>query len=129
MKLKFISPNSLDKNLKATVHKTGKLGFTMDAATKLGLNTNKSAAIAINDEDPSDTNLYVIINEDRQEGAFPISKAGQYFYINAKALFDSFKFDYAHDSIVYDITREVIEEKEFYKFKRREKNKKVSNES
>jgi hypothetical protein len=124
MKLKFFNPNNLDKNLKATAHKTGKLGFTVEAAKKLELTTEKSAAIAINDDDESDKSLYVIVYPDKQEGAFNISKAGEYFYINTKALFDSLRIDYTKDSIVYDISLEDIDNQKIYKFKRREKSKK-----
>jgi hypothetical protein len=128
MRLKFFNPNNLDKNLKATAHKTGKLGFTVDAAKKLQLSVEKTAGIGINEDDLSDNSLYVVIYPDKQEGAFNISKAGKYYYINTKALFESLKIDYQKDYVVYDITEEVIDNQRVFKFKRREKAKK-SNES
>lgn len=128
MKLKFFNPNNLDKNLKATAHKTGKLGFTVDAAKKMQLSVEKSAGIGINEDDSFDKNLYVVIYSNKQEGAFNISKAGKYYYINTKALFDSLKIDYAKDYVVYDISEEIIDNQTIFKFKRREKFKK-SNES
>lgn len=128
MKLKFFNPNNLDKNLKATAHKTGKLGFTVDAAKKLQLSVEKTAGIGINEDDESDKSLYVIIYPDKQEGAFNISKAGKYYYINTKALFDSLRIDYIKDYVVYDISEEVIDSQKVFKFKRREKAKK-SNDS
>ncbi len=124
MKLKFFNPKSLDKNIKATAHRSGKLGFTIDAANKLGLSIQKSAGIAINEDDEHDNSLYVIIYEDIREGAFKISKAGEYYYINTKALFDSLKIDYVKDWIVYDISIEKIDGETIYKFKRRERSKK-----
>lgn len=130
MKLKFITPDGLDKNLKATAHKSGKLGFTMDAAEKLKLTAEKSVSVAVNEDDPSDTNLYVVINETVKEGAFKINKAGQYYYVNTKALFDTLKIDYKNDWIVYDISKETIEGQLIHRFKRRErekKNEKTSN--
>jgi hypothetical protein len=126
MKLKFFDPNDLYKNLKATAHKTGKLGFTIDAARKLALSSEKSAGIAVNEEDETDKNLYVVIYPSKQKGAFSISRAGNYFYINTKPLFDSLKIDYTKESIVYDISEEKIEDEIIYKFRRREKNKKSS---
>lgn len=128
MKIKFFNPNNLDKNLKATAHKTGKLGFTVDAAKKLQLSVERSAGIGINEDDETDKTLYVVIYVDKQEGAFNISKAGKYFYINTKALFESLKIDYQKDYVVYDITEEVIDNQKVFKFKRREKAKK-NNES
>lgn len=128
MKLKFFNPNNLDKNLKATAHKTGKLGFTVDAAKKLQLSVEKTAGIGINEDDEVDNSLYVVIYPDKQDGAFNISKAGKYYYINTKALFESLKIDYQKDYVVYDITEEVFDNQRVFKFKRREKAKK-SNES
>jgi len=126
MKLKFFNPNELDRNLKATAHKSGKLGFTVEAAKKLTLSPEKSAGIAVNEEDENDKNLYVIIYPDKKNGAFKISKAGDYYYINTKSLFDSLKIDYLRDWVVYDITEEVLDNQAVYSFKRREKNKKIN---
>lgn len=124
MKLKFITPDGLDKNLKATAHKSGKLGFTMDAAEKLKLTSERSVSVAVNEDDPSDTNLYVVINETVKEGSFKINKAGQYYYVNTKALFDTLKIDYKNDWVVYDISKETIDGQLIYRFKRRERDKK-----
>ena len=128
MKLKFFNPNNLDKNLKATAHKTGKLGFTVDAAKKLHLSVEKSAGIAINEEDEVDKSLYVIIYPKKQEGAFNISKAGKYYYINTRTLFDSLRVDYVKGYVVYDISEENIDNQIVFKFKRRDRVKK-NNES
>lgn len=126
MKLRFISPNTLDKNLKATVHRTGKLGFSFEAAKKLKLSENKSASIAIDEDKPDDKDLYLIIQNDKPDGSFPIYKAGKYHYINTKTLFDSLKLDYLKNSVVYDIMEEIIDGVLMYKFKKREKSKKLS---
>jgi hypothetical protein len=124
MKIKFFNPVNLDRNLKATVHRSGKLGFTIEAANKLELTIDKSAAIGINEDDDMDSNLYVIIYPDKKDGAFKISKAGGYYYINTKALFDTLKVDYLTDPPVYDIVPEIIENQHLFKFKRREKQEK-----
>ena len=86
MKLKFINPSELDKNLKATVHKSGKLGFTIEAAKKLSLDPTKTAQIAINEDDANDKNLYIIIGDSSNANSFKVSKAGAYYYINTKPL-------------------------------------------
>jgi hypothetical protein len=125
MKLKFFNPEKLDRNLKATVHKSGKLGFTVEAAKKMSLAIDKSAGIAINEEDETDKSLYVVIFPNKQEGAFKISKAGAYYYLNTKALFDTLKIDYKNDWVVYDISTDRIEEQDFFKFTRRDKSKKT----
>lgn len=124
MKLKFIAPSGLDKNIKATAHRSGKLGFSAEAALKLKLDINKYASIAINEEDANDKNLYVILSGEKKDDTFTISKAGAYYYLNAKALFDNLKVDYVKDSVVYDIKEDLIDGQQLYNFKRREKEKK-----
>lgn len=119
MRLKFIDPSSLDRNMKATVHKSGKLGFTRDAAEKLGLGESKSAKIAVNQDDPDDPDLYVLIVDSVAEGAFKINRAGKYFYINTKALFDTQGMDYVNNTYVYDITRATVDGTPLFKFRRR----------
>lgn len=120
MKLHFFNPTALDKNLKATIHKSGKLGFTIEAAKKLNLSETKSASIGINEDDPHDTNLYVIINDYINNNVFKINKAGAYFYINTKALFDKMKIDYSKGSTAYDITSDKIDGDTVFIFKRRQ---------
>jgi hypothetical protein len=124
MKLKFFNPEKLDRNLKATAHRSGKLGFTVDAAKKMALSIDKSAGIAINEDDEADSSLYVAVFPNKREGSFRISKAGAYYYVNTKSLFDTLKIDYKNDWVVYDITKESIDNQEIFKFTRREKPKK-----
>lgn len=124
MKIKFFNPNSLDRNLKATIHKSGKLGFTVDAANKMELETNKSAAVGINEEDSSDTSLYIIIYNDQKEGTFKVAKAGNYYYLNLKNLFDTLKISYKNESFIYDISEDNIEGQRVYKLTQRDNNKK-----
>ena len=129
MKLKFFNPEKLDRNLKATAHRSGKLGFTVEAAKKMSLSIEKSAGIAINEEDDSDKSLYVVIYPNKQDGAFRISKAGAYYYVNTKALFDTLRIDYKKDWVVYDISKEIIDNQEVFKFVRREKSKKTTDDT
>lgn len=123
MKLKFYNPNELDRNLKVTIHKTGKLGFTMDAAKKLNLAEMKSANIGINEDDLTDNCLYLVIEKDINEGLFRISKAGAYYYINTKVLFDNLKIDYSKGNITYDMSEEKVDGLNVYKLKKREPKK------
>ena len=121
MKIKFFSLNDLDRNIKATVHKTGKIGFTVDAAKKLSLSVNCSLSIGMNEENTGDSNLYVMVHSTVETGAFKVSKAGGYYYVNTKVLFDNLKIDYTNSAIVYDITEEDIDGQKMYKFKKRSK--------
>lgn len=119
MKLKFIKSEDIDKNVKCAIHKTGKLGFSSNAIDKLSLSTDKTVSIAINDVDKEDENLYVVVNDKAQESAFKLSKAGDYFYINTKALFDSLGIDYRNEKIIYDIVDFEYEGEKMYKLIKR----------
>jgi hypothetical protein len=125
MKLQLISAKSLDRNLKATVHVSGKLGFTDDAQKKLKLEKGKSASIFRNAEQPNDDSLYVIINDEKNEDSFSVYKAGKYYYLNTKPFFESLKIDYIKGNIVYDITEITVDDKQVFKFARRLANKNV----
>ena len=112
MKLKFFNPNQLDKNLKATIHKS----------------SDKSIGIAVNEEDLEDNNFYLVVYPDKQSGAFNINKAGSYYYLNTKPLFDNLKLDYITNAITFDIIEETIDSQKVFIFKKRTKlNKKQDN--
>ena len=129
MKIKFFNPKNLDRNLKATVHKSGKLGFTVDAANKMDLKPDKSAAVGVNDEDKSDKSLYIIVYDNMQDTAFKVAKAGEYYYLNLKNLFDTLKIDYKNESVVYDISEEIVNGQQGYKLSLRENNRKIKQET
>lgn len=129
MKIKFFDPKNLDRNLKATVHKSGKLGFTVDAANKMGLKPDKSASVGVNEEDKSDKSLYIIIHDEMQDAAFKVAKAGEYYYLNLRNLFDTLKINYKNQSVVYDISKETNEGQQIYKLSPRENNKKIKQEA
>ena len=127
MKIKFFNPNDLDRNIKATVHKTGKIGFTVDASKKLSLSVDCSLSIGMNEDDTEDSSLYVMLHNTIVTGAFKVSKAGGYYYTNTKVLFDNLKIDYVNAAIIYDITEENFEGQKVYKFKKRNKVNKDKN--
>lgn len=124
MKLKFIKISETERNVKATVHTTGKLGFSSDAIKTLGIDVNKSIAFAQNEDDTTDKNLYAIIHEGIQEGALKISKAGEYYYVNTKNLFDTIGIDYKSARIIFDIVKTEYEGQPILKLLRREIKKK-----
>ena len=125
-KITFFNPDELDKNLKVTIHKTGKMGFTMDAAKKLSLADMKAANIGINKEDPEDDCLYLVIYKGINDGKFRISKAGSYYYINTKILFDNLKLDYSKGNVSYDMAEEKDDDEIMYKLKKRDAKVKVT---
>jgi len=84
MKLIFVNADELDRNVKCSVHKTGKLGFNENAIRKLELDSSKSIKIAYMQEDSDLENIYIEVVSGLAEGAFFIIKAGDYYYLNTK---------------------------------------------
>jgi hypothetical protein len=118
--IKFYKPSELEKNLKVTIHRSGKMGFSSDAAIKLKLPAAKSAQIGFRDGE--EDVLYLVVYTDNAPDSFKVSKAGQYYYINTKVLFDNLKMDVSKGDIVYEITEvehrgEIL--KNMYRLKRR----------
>jgi len=128
MKLKFIKISDLDRNLKATIQKTGKLGFTVEAAIKLKLSKESSISMAVNEDDAADTNLYALVHSTKVKDAFNVNKAGSYYYLSTKPLFDKMKIDYTNKSVTFDISEEEIEGQKMFVFKRREKERIINND-
>ncbi len=123
MKISFFNPQDFEGNIKATIHSSGKLGFTEAAIEKLEIGQKAGARIGINESDSTDKNLYVLLVDAEEEGAFKISKAGAYYYINTKTLFDNMQVPYNTSRISYDIVPIIIEGVKMYKFLYREKAK------
>ncbi|MCP4457169.1 MAG: hypothetical protein GY816_03940 [Cytophagales bacterium] len=103
MKIKFISPSEVSNNLKATIHKSGKLGFNMDAANRIKLEEMSCAMVGINEEDEDDANLYIMFSKEALEDSYKVSKAGEYFYLNLKNFFEKQKINYEDFRISYTI--------------------------
>lgn len=95
------------------------MGFSTDAANKLQLINNKSAGIGSNEADSEDSNLYMTIFAEAVPNAFRISKAGHYYYINTKLLFDNLKLTYSDGSLSFEMSEMEIEGEKVYVLKRR----------
>jgi hypothetical protein len=112
---------------KATVHKSGKLGFSKGAMEKMNFKENKYITIAFNEENPKDTSLYLIAYKESTPESIRISKAGAYFYINMKQYFIENNIDYQNKKIIYDIVEIEYEGQKIYKLARRDKDRKNQN--
>lgn len=114
-RLKFFDPQSFSTRLKATIHKTGKLGFTLAASKKMGLAKGKRASIGINQDDPADKSLYILINDAGTKDGSIIAKAGDYYYIKMDAIFDKMGIDYKSRRVIFDITEQDYNGRTIYK--------------
>lgn len=119
MKIKFVKPKFYGK-IKCTVHLNGKLGFSQAAIKFLKLNENCYIRVGINDEQPNDPNLYIDIVQNQDENSYPVNKAGNYYYINTKHLFDEMGVDYQNRKIIYDMHEFLYEGNKIYKLTKRE---------
>ncbi|MGD8779749.1 MAG: hypothetical protein PVH88_12400 [Ignavibacteria bacterium] len=120
MKLNFWKPTLSSSKIKATVHQNGNIGFSNGATQKLQIDETKYLKIGINEEDPKDNNLYVLITDENDENGLKVNKAGNYYYLNTKSFFNEHKVDYKKKKIVYDIAELNIDGQMIYKFVKRE---------
>lgn len=119
MKFKILSSKEYNIKLKATIHSSGKLGFTADTADKLKLSPKSAIKFAQDEDDESI--LYLINASEPDSDSFPVNKAGNYYYVNAKGLFDHLGFDYINNSIMFDMADVSENDIEIYKLTKREK--------
>src|SRR5688500_8731465 len=121
MKISFFNSQQYDGNAKATIHTTGKLGFTEAAIRMLKLSEKKGIRIGRNSEVPGEKDLYVELLDELSEDAFKINKAGLYYYLNTKSLFDSMGFPYRNKRVSFDIIPIEVSGMSLYKFTYKEK--------
>jgi hypothetical protein len=103
MSIKILSAKQFATKLKATIQASGRLGFTADTATALGLESGKFARFAQDDENGS---LYLIINSERSEDAFEIRVSSGYYYVPTKVMFDTLGYNYEDGNIMFDLIRQ-----------------------
>ena len=104
--------------LKATVHKTGKLGFTDATAKHLGLTNDTKVQFATDSED--EHCFYLINKPNSGDDLFEVKGAGGYFFVNIKNLLDKRGVDYANQTVIYDMERDsTYPDMEIYKLKER----------
>ena len=106
MQLKILKPKEPNAIAKLTVQRSGKLGFSKGALELLDLEANKFAKFGFDELE----NFYIVIYKESDEETFNISKAGDYYYINAKTLLEDLEIDYSSDdTTIFDIRRTDVE--------------------
>ena len=120
MAFTILKNEAAPQKLKATIQRSGKLGFT-DASSK-SLKFGESSIVMFAQDDEDKDMLYLINNPvNPEEGtAFKVCKSGLYYYVNTKALFDSLKIDYETYTVIFDLQRDSsYSNMEVYKMKKR----------
>lgn len=122
MNIKIFSARQYNAKLKCTIHSSGKLGFTDETAKELGLSVHSGIKFAADEDD----NLLLInCRGERDEDAFAVCKSGDYYYVNAKPLFDSLELNYKNNVIMFDLSKLEHEALEIYKLNQRSKPRKA----
>ena len=103
MGITVLSAKQFATKLKATIQASGRLGFTAETATALGLESGKFAKFAKDDENDS---LYIIIINEPNEDAFEIKVSSGYYYVPTKVMFDTLGFNYENGNIMFDLVRQ-----------------------
>lgn len=120
MNIVFFKPTASAGKIKCTIHRNGKLGFSKAAIDKLGITLGKYAKLGFDEEDKTDNSFYLVIQESPDDETFKINKAGAYYYLNTKNLFDELNLDYLRKKIIYDIQEIKNDYSDLYKLKKRE---------
>ena len=103
MAINILSAKKFATTLKATIHKTGRLGFTDETAKALDFKSGKFAKFAQDDENGA---LYLIINSEGSEDAFSVKESSGYYYVSTKVMFDTLGFEYETGNIMFDLVRQ-----------------------
>lgn len=104
MSISIYSAKQYSAKLKATIQATGKLGFTTETASALGLSNDTYIKIASDDE-LADT-FYMIVCEGKDEDGFKVHSASGYFYLPTTRLFNDINIDYKNYTVIFDLSRE-----------------------
>ncbi|HNA65627.1 MAG TPA: hypothetical protein PKZ51_12955 [Saprospiraceae bacterium] len=119
--LDFFDPIDKYGVIKATIHKSGKLGFSSGAAKVMELEKKSYFNIGFNKANSDDKSLYMIPLNGETEKSFKVVKAGDYYYIFIKHILRDLQLDYKAESIIFDIEEVNVGEKKCYKLVRRKR--------
>lgn len=101
--ISIIKTSEYNVKLKATIHSSGRLGFTADTADKLNLSGGVHVKFAKDDENEND--LFMVLVPDEDEDSFKVVKSGKYYYLPTTAMFQSFGYDFKKYNIMFDLVR------------------------
>lgn len=119
MSLILYENNELNRRLKCTIQRSGKLGFTETTAKYLQLDKVEAVQFATDDEE--ENTLYLINGvSESAPNAFKVCKAGMYYHVNTKRLFEELNLDFESNTIIFDLKREPkYEQMEVYRMIKR----------
>ena len=104
MGLSVYSAKLYSAKMKVTIQATGKLGFTTETASALGLTNDTYIKIA-GDDEAKDV-LYMIVCPDKDEDGFKTHSSSGYYYLQTTMLFNDLHIDYKNFTVMFDLNRE-----------------------
>lgn len=118
--LDFFESSSKYGVVKATVHKTGKLGFSSGANKFMKLAEIDYFNIGTNKKDPEDQSIYLVPIQEETDRSFKVVKAGDYYYVTIKNVLRDLKIDYKNETVIFDIDEEDVNDITIFKLTRRD---------
>jgi hypothetical protein len=119
MTIQYFNAKQLSAGVKATVHNTGRLGFSRSAEEVLKLHSVKSVTIGRGGDYQAEGVLYLIPDTGYKPESFVVRKAGPYYYAFTRHLFRMLGEDFEKKKIVFDIEAETVDGQQVFKLKRR----------
>ena len=111
MAFQLFSAKNFGKVLKVTIQKSGRLGFSSDAASIMNLDTDTYFLIGKDEEIKAD--LIMVKLKEGNPDAFQVRKSGQYYYLDTTALFDMLHYNYkSGTNVFFDVVRDISYDKE-----------------
>lgn len=102
--IEILSAQKYNVALKATIHQTGRLGFTQGTANLLNLGDNSHVLLARDSE--VEGRMYLSVLPEETPEAYRLLQSGGYYYLNTRVLFDNLSIDYTTQLVIYDLTRD-----------------------
>ena len=125
MEISFWKPTVSAGVIKATIHKSGKLGFSQTAIKKLELSRDSYVMIGTNKSQKDDRAIYLKVARQSDELALKVNKAGQYYYLTTKDFFNEKNIDFNKKKIIYDIVDISEGNERLFRLIPREKERKI----
>lgn len=104
MRLTKLKANDFSQTLKATIQKTGKLGFTNFTANQLSIDTDTYVNFYLDEDAPQSPIL--VFSKTKSVEAFQARVSGGYYSLSTTALFAKLGFEFKKNNIICDLNRE-----------------------
>jgi len=123
----FFEPEDRYGAVKATAHRSGRLGFSSGANKLIDFERTLYFRIGRKKSEKGQVDepvLFLVPMDVEDDKTFKVLKAGKYFYLKTKRLLNQLNIDYKNESVIYDIDEAVEEGRKVFKLTRKRRKKK-----